>query len=231
MECPFPTFARVGLNIWYFRSHLRGKGAPPLMRVLPPPLLPLLRSRIQGSLLALTYLHPEREYSVTEAAKDARATFKAVQHEVTRLVDSGLLADRKMGNLRLIRSAPTSVLTRPLTDLLAVTYGPLPILTELLSSVDGVELAFIYGSWAARYEGEPGPIPRDIDVLVVGTADLDDLDDAAHKAQVRLGRAVDIRRVLPNTWEETDPGDPFLSSVHSRPLVELAIKPGGEELE
>jgi hypothetical protein len=41
--------------------------------------------------------------------------------------------------------------SRPLTDLLAVTYGPLPVLTDLLSEVAGVDQAYIYGSWAARY--------------------------------------------------------------------------------
>ena len=197
------------------------------MRTLPPPLLPLFRSRIQGSILALAYLHPECEYSITETAQQAGASLKAVQHEVTRLVNSGLLSARKVGNVRLIRSAPFSVLTRPLTDLLLVTYGPLPVVTDALNSVAGVQKAFIYGSWAARYEGEPGPSPHDIDVLVVGTADLDDLDEAARKAQARLGQKVDVRRMLPEAWGAVDSSDPFLTSVRSRPLVELVIKPGG----
>ena len=43
--------------------------------------------------------------------------------------------------------------SRPLTDLLAVTYGPLPVLNDLLAGVEGITQAFIYGSWAARYLG------------------------------------------------------------------------------
>jgi hypothetical protein len=35
--------------------------------------------------------------------------------------------------------------SRPLTDLLAVTYGPLPVLADLLADVAGVSAAFIYG--------------------------------------------------------------------------------------
>jgi hypothetical protein len=37
-------------------------------------------------------------------------------------------------------------------------------------------------SWAARYQGEAGPLPTDVDVLVVWTADLDDLDEVALSA-------------------------------------------------
>ncbi|MDP9399250.1 MAG: ArsR family transcriptional regulator [Actinomycetota bacterium] len=193
------------------------------MRTAPPPLLPLLRSQVQGNLLALTYLHPEREYSLTDAAGRVGATVKAVQQEVSRLVDAGLLVDRRLGNVRLIRAAHGSPLTRPLTDLLAVTYGPLPVLADALRDVPGVARAFIYGSWAARYQGEPGPVPHDVDVLIVGTADPDDLDEVARQVEPRLGREVNMRRVRPATWDVTEVTDTFLASVRSRPLVELDL--------
>ena len=199
------------------------------MRTAPPPLLPLLRSQVQGDLLALTYLHPEREYSLTDAARHVRASVKAVQQEVSRLVDAGLLVDRRLGNARLIRAAQGSPLVRPLTDLLAVTYGPLPVLTDALRDVPGVQRAFIYGSWAARYRGEPGPVPDDVDVLVVGTADPDDLNDVARQVEPQLGRAVNIRRLRPATWRESDTDDAFLTSVRSRPLVELSLAPSVED--
>jgi predicted nucleotidyltransferase len=99
----------------------------------------------------------------------------------------------------LVRAVTDSLLTRPLTDLLAV----------------------IYGSWAARYRGEPGPAPADVDILVVGTADPDDLDDVAERAQRTLHRPVSIRRVRPETWNVANPTDPFLQSVKTRPLVRI----------
>jgi hypothetical protein len=97
------------------------------------------------------------------------------------------------------------------------------VLNDLLADVEGNTHAFIYGSWAARYLGEPGPIPGDVDVLVVGTADPDDLDEIARAAQNRLGRPVDIRWVRPAAWASPDPADPFLASVRERPLVELHV--------
>jgi hypothetical protein len=189
------------------------------MRSAPPALLPILRSQVAGDLLALLYLHPDAEYSLTEVADAIHASLNAVHHEASRLAESGLIRTRRRGNLRLIRAVTDSLLTRPLTDLLAVTYGPLPVLTDLLASVPGVVEAYIYGSWAARYRGEPGPIPVDVDVLVVGTAGVDDLDDAAEQAQQALRRPVNIRRIRPEIWDQADPADPFLKSVRSRPLV------------
>ncbi|HUC56084.1 MAG TPA: hypothetical protein VMA95_01685 [Streptosporangiaceae bacterium] len=199
------------------------------MRTPPPPLLPLLRSQVQGDLLALLYLHPEKEYSLTEAAMLIGASVKAVHTEASRLTAAGFIGDSRRGNVRLIRAVTGTPVSRPLTDLLAVTYGPLPVLTDLLARFPGVGSAFIYGSWAARYLGEPGPVPGDVDVLVVGAADRDDLEDIARVAQERLGRPVNIRRISPAAWAEPDPGDAFLASVRQRPLVQLRLDDDKDE--
>lgn len=191
------------------------------MRTPPPALLPILRSQVAGDLLALLYLHPDAEYSLTEAAAAIGSSVNAVHHEVSQLSRAGLIRDRKRGNLRLVAAATDSLLARPLTDLLAVTYGPLPILTDLLSDVQGIEEAYIYGSWAARYHGEPGPVPADVDVLVVGSPTVDDLDEVAEQAERQLHRPVNIRNIRPETWADNDLDDPFLRSVRSRPLVSL----------
>jgi DNA-binding transcriptional ArsR family regulator len=196
------------------------------MRTSPPALLPILRSRVQGDLLALTYLNPEAEYSLTELAATIGASVKAVHQEVDRLVESGLLHDRRKGQMRLVRAATDTVVSGPLTDLLAVTYGPRPVLTAALAPVVGVEQAFIYGSWAARYVGQPGPPPGDVDVLVIGTVDLDELDEIASGARQVLHREVSIRRLLPQTWERGS--DPFVATIRSRPLVELQLRPERE---
>ena len=191
------------------------------MRSVPPALLPILRSQVAGGLLALLYLHPEDEYSLTEAASAIGASLNAVHYEADKLSEGGLITTRKRGNLRLIRAVTDSPLARPLTDLLAVTYGPLPVLTDLITGVGGVAEAYIYGSWAARYHGEPGPTPVDVDVLVVGSADPDDLDEIADKARATLRRPVNIRRIRPETWNASDPSDPFIRSVKSRPRVTI----------
>lgn len=197
------------------------------MRTAPPALLPLLRSQVQGDVLAAVYLSPEAEFSVTDLAQRAGVSVKAAVHEVARLVDAGLLADRRAGNLRLVRRGPETPLTRPLTDLLAVTYGAIPVLTEALSGIPGIEAAYVYGSWAARYRGESGPVPGDVDVLVVGAADLDVLDEVARDAGRRLGREVSIHRVSPASWAKPSANDAFLASVRTRPLVELDLADRG----
>ncbi len=72
-----------------------------------------------------------------------------------------------------MRGDTANVVFGLLAALMAVTFGPAPVLRELLAGVPGVPEAWIYGSWAARYAEQPGPAPKDVDVLIVGAADPD----------------------------------------------------------
>ena len=90
-------------------------------------------------------------------------------------------------------------------------------LADRVALLDGPDQGDLLALRTCR--GEPGPVPADVDVLVVGTDDPDDLDEIARAAQHRLGRPVDIRRIRPAAWASPDPADPFLASVRERPLV------------
>ena len=41
----------------------------------------------------------------------------------------------------------------------------LMVISEEFGTVDRIEQLMIYGSWAARYEGEAGPAPNDVDYV------------------------------------------------------------------
>ena len=185
-----------------------------------PLLLPLLRSRAQGDIVAWIMLHPEREFSLVEIGRAVGVSGPTVMREVDRLAQAGLVRQARRGNQRLVCAETDSPVFGPLAALMAVTFGPVPVLRELLADVAGVRQAWIYGSWAARYAQQPGPVPGDLDVLVVGTADLDVLDDVAQVAAGRLGREVSVRRVRPQAWDAED-ADPFKVTVTSRPMVAL----------
>ncbi|MEU8038270.1 hypothetical protein [Streptosporangium sp. NPDC049078] len=190
------------------------------MRDIPPLLLPVFRSNAVGELLAWLYLHPEKEYSTTDLAKRTGVSQPTVSREMDRFAAAGLTRERRYGNLRLIRADTDTIVARPLTDLLAVTFGPAAVLPRLLRPIQNIDEAYIYGSWAARHANQAGPPPRDIDVLVVGSPDEDELYDAARAAEHLLGREVNISRISPASWN-ADQGDPFVTSLRGKPLHPL----------
>jgi hypothetical protein len=69
----------------------------------------------------------------------------------------------------------------------------------------------VLGSWAARASGEAGPAPADMDLLVIGQPDRDDLHDAVGRARARLGRDINTLALSIDRWNADD--DPFLTEV------------------
>jgi hypothetical protein len=183
-------------------------------------LAPVLRSETQARLLAAVLLHPDREASIADLARETGSDPGNLHAEVERLVEAGILTDRRAGRTRLLR-AGTSALIGPLANLLLLGYGPKTVVEKALRGIPGIEQAFIGGSWAARYEGQPGAFPNDIDVIVVGKPDRDDVTDAVVEALRTAGHDGQVIFRSPSAWR--DPKDAFIRTAKQRPLVELTI--------
>ena len=188
------------------------------MKTEAPPLLPLLRSRLEGELLAEILLHPDREYNATELATRYGASLPTVVRELDRLAASGVVRSRKIGRVRLVQADPMSRATKPLTELAALSFGPIAVIAEEFADLAGVVAVYIFGSWAARYSGEPGPPPHDVDVLVVGRPDRQQMYDAASAAEARLGAEVNPSVRTEKAFNDEDP---FVVQLKSQPLVEV----------
>jgi len=186
------------------------------MQAPPPPLLPLLRWRLQAEMLTLVLLTPGREWSLTELATRTGASLSSAQREMARAEDAGVVSSRRLGNIRLV-SAEDSPITGPLTELLLRSFGPRQVIAERVAGLPGIERVFLFGSWAARYAGCPGPAPADIDVLVIGNPDRDQLDDAAQRAGSMLAREVNVTVRSPQWWRGG--GDGIHTEVTTRPLI------------
>lgn len=191
----------------------RGRGAPVT-------LLPLFRSQTQALVLARLLLGPGEE-SITDLATAVGAYKNAVKHEVDRLEAARLVSSRLVGRSRLVSISAAEPVRSILLDLVLHTYGPVHVLGEELARVEGIDAIHIYGSWAARYARQPGPPPGDIDVLVVGHPDRDDLFEATGRAAARLGMEVNVHVATPAAWAA--PKGAFLESVKAHPLVEVPL--------
>lgn len=189
------------------------------MKTSSPALLPLLRSRLQGEVLAWLLLHPDERPSLSEIAEAVGTTVPTVKREVDRLEEAGLVTSAAKGRNRVVAPTTDHPLYRPLAEVMALTFGPVGLLREALAPVPGITEAFIHGSWAARYHQQPGAVPGDIDLLVIGTPDRDELFEAIEPVERVLRREVNYRIVTPQAWEAD--GGSFKATVTARPVVHL----------
>ncbi|MGI8870363.1 MAG: nucleotidyltransferase domain-containing protein [Mycobacteriales bacterium] len=144
-----------------------------------------------------------------------------VAREVDRLTEAGLLESELRSGRRSVWAATTSPIFDELHSILLKTIGPKAVLEERLRGLRGVDRALIYGSWARRYQGEPGPLPQDVDLMVIGTGDVGEIRAEADTASRRLGRDVNVSVLTPDEWDSSETG--FVSHLKSEPLVALDL--------
>jgi hypothetical protein len=85
-----------------------------------------------------------------------------------------------------------------------------------------VRQALASAATAARHEGQAGQRPvGDIDLLILGDPDRDQLYAALGTAEQRLGRPVQAT-IRDHAWLEAGSGA-FHDTITSRPLVKLAV--------
>ena len=194
-------------------------------RAAVPSLLPVLRSQQQGEILALLLGDPDLEVSLTEIARRTGAPHPSVHREVERVERAGLVTSRKVGNTRLVRADTSSPYYGGLAEVLTRAFGVPAVLAAEFGGVRGISAAYVYGSWAARHAGQRGERPvGEVDVLVLGEPDRDQLYAAAGAAGERLGRPVQFT-IREASWLESGSGS-FHQTVTSRPLLRLDLPPG-----
>lgn len=189
-----------------------------------PSLLPIFRSQQQAELLALILDDPSTEHSLAGLTERTGIPYSSVHREVERAEESGLVTSRLVGKTRLIRADPASPYFNGLSDVLVKAFGVPWVLGQALSGIGGIDAAYVFGSWAARFAGETGGRPvGDIDLLVLGEPHRDEVYAAASTAERRLGRAVQVT-IRSADWL-TEGSGTFHDTVAGRPLVPVPTTP------
>jgi DNA-binding transcriptional ArsR family regulator len=188
-------------------------------------LLPIFRSNLQGKVLALLYAQPRNESSLTSLAARTGAHVATVQREITRLEKAGIVSSRRVGNTRMVAANLGHAYAPELSALALKAFGPPHVLAEAYRHVPGIELAFIFGSWAERFAGTAGPPPRDLDIVIVGAPDPDEVYEANLEAGRRLGFEVNAIVRSPAEWERGS--DEFIQGLKDGPLVPIEVREHG----
>jgi predicted nucleotidyltransferase len=176
----------------------------------------VFRSRLIGDLLALMLVDPDRQWTAEELASRTGGAYPTVTRELRRLHEARLVLPEVVGRSKLWRANDRNPHFQPLATLATSSFGPPQVLAEELAEVPGVDEVYLFGSWAARAAGEPGPTPGDIDILVLGRASRRDVNRAMRRAEERLGREVNAVVRTRDEWEAADDG--FARQVKSSPL-------------
>lgn len=191
-----------------------GTGSPPVT------MADALFSSTQQKVLARIFGQPERSYYAKELIAELGAGSGAVQRELKKLEQSGLVTVTWAGSQKHYQANPEAPIFHELVALIRKTVGLREPLTEALEPVaDKVQLALVYGSTAKGTDHATS----DIDLLLVADElQLEDLYALLATSEEKLGRSIhptlytsaEYRRRLAT-------GNPFLTRILAGPTLVL----------
>ena len=174
-------------------------------------LFPKTRERV----LAATMTQPEKWWFLSELAEYLGTSPSSLQRELSALVDTGILEQRRDGNRAYFRAQRRSPIYRELRSIFEKTAGIIPtIQTAVARFGDKILCSFVYGSVARAQENATS----DIDLMVIGIIDLAELTPALRKAERALGRELNATVYSVDEFRDrVKKNDHFLTAVLKRP--------------
>ena len=147
-----------------------------------------LFSTVQQRVLAYLFGQPERSFFATELIKLAGGGSGAVQRELARLEESGLVVVTRLGTQKHYQANPKSPIFSELCGIAQKTVGLAEPLREALKPLaKRISAAFVYGSVAKKKD----TAASDIDLMVIsGKVTYADLFTVLEEVLTRLGRQV-----------------------------------------
>jgi predicted nucleotidyltransferase len=156
-----------------------------------------LFGRTRRAVLALLYARPDEAFYLRQVAREVQAGQGAVQRELQRLVQAGILSRDARGRQIHYQANRMCPIFPELHRLVVKIAGLADVLrTALMPLGDKIITAFIYGSQAAGTATQAS----DVDLFVVGTVDEMALHKVVARAEGQLGRTVNYTLLSPQEF-------------------------------
>ena len=178
----------------------------------------LFSSRVRVQLLSHFLLHPEARDHIRALASVVGAQYSAVWKELNNLEGAGLLQSESVGGRKIFTLNSQFPIIPELRNILLKTVGAGDLVRESLEDLEGIEVAFIFGSFA---NGEPD-VSSDLDIMLIGDLDVAQVTPVIDEMEKMLARDVNYVSFTQEEWESRlEDGDPFVTNVRDAPKVML----------
>lgn len=175
----------------------------------------LFTSTTRVSILEQFLLNPGNEYHIRELARIVEATPIYVQKELKNLESLGLLGSRKKGNMMLYKLRTKSPIAEDLKRIFLKTESiGQAIMKEL--DIRKIKFAFIFGSFAKGVETQTS----DVDVLIIGDVNEDDVLRSISKTERRIGRQINFMLWTEKEFlEKAEKKIPLIKEISKTPVI------------
>ena len=172
----------------------------------------LVLSEARAKVLTALFSERGRAFYQRELERATGLPVVAVQRQLKRLTSAGLVAVGTAGGRRVYSADPRSAAYEEIASIVRKLRGPVAALRSALIVRRGVELAFVFGSFAAG----TATASSDVDLMVLGDDSARLVRAALAGAERELRRSINEHVMTTQEWKtRLRKRDPFLSNVRT----------------
>jgi len=94
--------------------------------------------------------------------------------------------------------------------------GAVRVIREEIGKLDGIEIAFVHGSFASSTQTPSS----DVDLVIVGTQTLKTISTVISNIEARINRQIDVYTITPSDWKSKyKSGNNFIKSLVQKPKI------------
>jgi predicted nucleotidyltransferase len=178
-----------------------------------------LFGKTRQAVLALLFMHADDALYLRQLVRITGIGIGALQWELKELTAGGIIKRLVRGRQVYYQVNKECPIFNDLKNIVIKTVGAGDVLRAALTPlIDHIDVAFIYGSFAAGKESQGS----DVDVFIVGDVTFDEVVFALNEAQSKIGREVNPS-VYPVKEFKTKlaKNHHFLKTVLGRPMIFL----------
>ncbi len=177
-----------------------------------------LRSEARRHLLAYYFTNPTARLHLRDLAAKLNTDPSNLSKELRRMEHEGLFRSEVSGRQKYFQLNREYPLFDEVRRIVAKTVGAAAIIRECLRKIDGIDEAYLYGSFAMNQQDAAS----DIDVLVIGSPSEEVLAQAVSKVERQLGREINYTVLFRKEFESRRARkDPFLENLWHNKRIQL----------
>jgi len=181
-----------------------------------------LRSKLRRDLLVYYFTNPAASHYLRELARILNADPANLSRELASLEDQGVFLSQTRGRQKYFQLNRSYPLFAEYRRILQKTVGVHSRLRDALAGMQGIEQAYLYGSFAR----DQADLQSDIDLLIIGRPGAEALEAVIARLESKLGREINYTVFDRKEFQKRRAKkDPFLADVWEHEKIALLSTP------
>jgi predicted nucleotidyltransferase len=178
----------------------------------------LFGSKLRAKILGWFFTHVDERFFIRQLKSLLDEDPTNLSRELSRLESMKILISETEGRQKYFCVNKTSPFYEEMKGLILKTTGVAGTIKYALRKVEGIKYAFVYGSFAKNQENPES----DVDLMVIGKANLDEIEDAIAETEERLKRTINITFFTLREFRgKVKSKDSFIKTVLNNPILML----------